>query len=116
MTLVAAPRASSAAPVPRPPQPIRPILISDTFAPGPEPAWTRGTWAAATAPARPRDDCSRKLRREESLGAVRLGAFMFVRTPEEDPAGGARLWASSPASTRPFSHPTYLLVRPVRSG
>jgi hypothetical protein len=37
------------------------------------------------------DDCLRKLRREESLGAVWFGAFIFVRTPEEDQAGGCRV-------------------------
>ena len=41
MTLVAAPRASSTAPVPRPPQPISPILISLT--PRPPAACTSGT-------------------------------------------------------------------------
>ena len=70
---VAAPSASSVAPVPRPPQPISPILISATFAAAPDPACTSGTCAAAAAPARPRDDCLRKLRREESAWSGLLG-------------------------------------------
>src|SRR5262249_18398700 len=110
MTLVAAPRASSAAPVPRPPQPITPIWNSDTLAPGPEPAWTRGTCAAAAAPARPMDDRLRKLRREESPGAAWFVALMFVGTPGEDRAGSTRSSASSPRRTSTVLHPTYLLT------
>ena len=84
MTLVAAPRASSVAPVPRPPQPIRPILISVTLPAAPEPACTSGTPAAAAAPASPSEVCLRKFRREDSPSEAWFGAYIVVLAPEEN--------------------------------
>src|SRR4051794_17324608 len=81
MTLVAAPRASSTAPVPRPPQPIRPILISVT--PAPPAACNSGASTAAAAPAMPSEVALRKSRREESAWEGPFGAFIVVKPPGE---------------------------------
>ena len=61
MTLVPAPMASSMAPVPRPPQPMRPIF---TMKSSPPAAWTCGARRAVIAAAPATAEVWRKLRRE----------------------------------------------------
>jgi len=99
MTWVAAPRASSTAPVPRPPQPITPILIGmSASARAPD---TNGNSANA-APAKAADDPRRKWRREHfDSVAGEVGSEVFMREiveeglgekPEETPPARLSQW------------------------
>src|SRR4051812_19213611 len=67
--------ALTAAPVPRPPQPIRPILIASSPA-----AWTAGSTPrpVATAPPTATVDAFRKSRREGGVAAGVVGSVIGV--------------------------------------